>query len=306
MRNLIFSHKSDIDGMGSVVFLELACENVDYELCETFNINSIFKEYYLEKKLYDYDKIYICDLCLDKDNLEIVKNDEELKNKILIFDHHESVEHFNVYDFANIIIKDDKGFCSGTSLFYNHLVSNNILKSNAALDRFCELIRRYDTWEWKNIYSDEEARDLSLVFESVGTEKFIKLMVDKLKNTEEFYFSEIEQGLIESRKLKMLEKVKFYVDNMVLRDVLGHKAAIMLISYEYRNEVAQYLIDNKYDVEFAILVAMDHNTISYRSVDPNMNVRIIAEQMGGKGHDNAAGSNISKEQRENILNILFN
>ena len=59
MKNLIFSHKSDIDGMGGVVLLKLAQENVDYVLCETFNVNTKFKNYYLDKTIYDYDNIYI-------------------------------------------------------------------------------------------------------------------------------------------------------------------------------------------------------------------------------------------------------
>ena len=38
MKVLLFTHKSDIDGMGPVVLSLLAYKNVDYILCETFNL----------------------------------------------------------------------------------------------------------------------------------------------------------------------------------------------------------------------------------------------------------------------------
>lgn len=306
MKDLIFSHNSDIDGMGGIVLLKLAKNNeIDYELCETFNINKKFKEYYMNKKLYDYDNIYITDLCLDLENLEIVKQDEILSKKIKIFDHHESVYEFNKYDFVDVTIQNEKGFCCGTMIFYDYLLSNNIIASTIAIEQFAELTRRYDTWEWKTIYNDEKARDLSLLFESVGAEKYIDIMYKKLKESSKFYFSEVEEFLIENRKAKLMEKVLFYVENIRYKEILGLKSAIVIISYEYRNEVAQYLIDNNYDVDFVILVAMDHGTISYRSIKPDVNVRIVAEYFGGKGHDNAAGSNISNEQKEKILELLL-
>ncbi len=305
MGDLIFSHNSDIDGMGGIVLLKLANNNIDYELCETFNINKKFKEYYINKKLYDYNNIYITDLCLDLENLEIVKKDEILNKKVKIFDHHESVYEFNKYDFVDVIIKNEKGFCCGTTLFYDYLVNSHKLIPTLCMECFAELTRRYDTWEWKTIYNDEKSRDLSLLFESVGAEKYIEIMYKKLKENSEFNFNEVEKFLIENRKAKLLEKVLFYVGNITYKRILGHKAAIVIISYEYRNEVAQYLIDNNYDIDFVMLVAMDHGTISYRSIRPNVNVRMVAEYFGGKGHDNAAGSNISDEQKEKILQLLL-
>ena len=38
MKVLIFTHKNDIDGMGNAVLAKLAFDNVDYILCETFDL----------------------------------------------------------------------------------------------------------------------------------------------------------------------------------------------------------------------------------------------------------------------------
>ena len=305
MHNLIFSHISDIDGMGSVVLLKLVEQDLHYELCETFNVNDKFEEYYNSKKIYDYDYIYITDLCLDDEHLKIIQNDSILKSKVKIFDHHESVLQFNSYDFVNIVIKDKKGFCCGTTLFYKYLLDNKIIKSNQTIDKFCELTRRHDTWEWKKIYNDEMSRNFSLLFETVGTEKYIEIMYNKLKTEIEFKFNDVEEFLIENRKTKMMENVLSYVQDIVYKEIFGLKAGIVFISYEYRNEVAQYLTDMKYDIDFVMLIAIEHGTISYRSVKPGVNVRIVAEKMGGKGHDEAAGNSISNIQKEQILDILL-
>ena len=39
MKVLIFTHKNDIDGMGNAILSKLAFDNVDYILCETFDLN---------------------------------------------------------------------------------------------------------------------------------------------------------------------------------------------------------------------------------------------------------------------------
>ena len=39
MKVLLFTHKNDIDGMGNAILSKLAFNNVDYILCETFDLN---------------------------------------------------------------------------------------------------------------------------------------------------------------------------------------------------------------------------------------------------------------------------
>ena len=63
MKVLIFTHKNDIDGMGNAVLSKLAFDNVDYVLCETFDLIDKVNEYINTNKIYDYDKIFITDLC---------------------------------------------------------------------------------------------------------------------------------------------------------------------------------------------------------------------------------------------------
>ena len=83
----------------------------------------------------------------------------------------------------------------------------------------------------------------------------------------------------------------------------NHKGVIVIIDYEYRNEIPEYLRDNNYPYEFAMMVCFDHNSISFRNVK-NCNVREIAETFGGGGHDKAAACYID-EKLDKIYDILL-
>ena len=308
MKVLVFSHKSDIDGMGGIVLANLSFDEVDYVLCETFNLQEEIKRYYDNGNIYNYDMIYVTDLWLEEPSLSMVATNPKLKGKFKVFDHHESAikEGFNKYDFTTIKIKDEKGKCAGTSLFYEYLLKEGLINNKDTINQYVELTRRYDTWEWKNIYNDEMAHELTLLFDAVGCDGFIKLMTSKLKNiSNKFEFNDLEKMLINNKKEQVREKLESYLKKIEVKDVLGHKAGIVFIDYEYRNDLAEYLRRINYDVDLVIEIAMDYGTISYRRIKENFKVREIAEYFGGKGHDYAASSPIYSDTKEEIINELL-
>lgn len=309
MKVLLFTHKSDIDGMGNVVLAKLAFDEVDYVLCETFNLQNEISKFYDNGYIYNYDMIFVTDLWLEEPMLSKIANDYRLKNKFFIFDHHRSAleGNFNKYPFTTIRISDSKGLCSGTSLFYEYLVSNNLIDSNCkVIYDFIELTRKYDTWEWKTKYNDKMPHELTLIFNSVGCEGYIELMFQKLNkgNLNEFRFNELEKMLIKSKINQVQEKLSNYSKKIYYEKILGLKAGIVFIDYEYRNDLAEYFRQNDFDMDFAMLVALDYGTISYRSIKDDVNVRLIAEAMGGKGHDKAASSPINEEQKRELIKVL--
>ena len=169
MKILVFSLVSDIDGMGGVVLAKLSFAEVDYVLCETFNLSEYIKKKINDGSIYEYDKIFITDMWLEDPS--IITNNERLKNKTLVFDHHESaldIKGLKELDFVTIRIFDEKERCSGTSLFYEYLVSQNLIPNNLAIDEFVELTRLYDTWEWITVKSEPMAKDLTTLFNAVG------------------------------------------------------------------------------------------------------------------------------------------
>lgn len=308
MRVLLFTHKSDIDGMGNAVLAKLAFDDVDYVLCETFNLQNEISKYLEDKSIYDYDKVFVTDLWLMEPMVSNISKDSLLNDKFFVFDHHKSAleEDYSKFPFVTIKIEDEKGLCSGTGLFYEYLVKSGYLDGNNTLIyEFSELTRKYDTWEWKTKYNDEVPHELTLLFDAVGCDGYIKLMYEKLKeNNGKFFFSELENMLITNKKTLVNEKLKNYSKKIHYANILGLKAGIVFIDYEYRNDLAEYFRQNKFDMDFGMFIAMDYGSVSYRNIKEDVNVRLIAEAMGGKGHDKAAASPISNEQLKRIINIL--
>lgn len=306
MKVLLFTHKNDIDGMGNAILAKLAFDSVDYVLCETFDLKKKVEEYLKNKKIYEYEKIFITDLCLEEENLKQIDEDEKLKGKFQIIDHHKTYEDekYTRFSFVQVKLKNDHGLCCATSLFYEYLLSNNYLVRNDVIDEFVELTRQHDTWEWKNIYNNEKSRELAILFDAIGINGYIKFIYEKLLKEQTFEYNEIERMLINNKKIEISEAVEEYLDKIYYKNILDLKAGIIFINYEYRNELAEYLRENKYDIDFVMMISLDRGVVSYRSTKDGISVRKVAEYFGGKGHDKAATNPITSKSKEAILEIL--
>lgn len=307
MKVLLFTHKNDIDGMGNAILAQLAFSEVDYKLCGTFDLTSSVESYFEKDKIYQYDKIYVTDLCLEDPVLSKVAMDSKLEGKVLVFDHHKTftAPKYTSHKFVTVKIEDEYGLCCGTSLFYKHLVSEGLIdKDNKCISEFVELTRQHDTWEWRNIYNNEKSRELSILFDALGYDGYISLMTEKLRKEDVFEFNSMERVLIDNRKKQIALKCEYYKDKIIYKEILGMKAGIVFITYEYRNELAEYFRENKFDMDFTMMIALDPGVVAYRSVREGKAVRPVAELFGGKGHDKAATNPITDEMVSKILEVL--
>ena len=83
MKRLLFSHKSDVDGMGEVILSLIAFGSIDYILCKNVKeLEEVFLEAYANNTFDQYDIIYITDLSLTRGTIEKIMNDEKVKNDI--------------------------------------------------------------------------------------------------------------------------------------------------------------------------------------------------------------------------------
>ena len=307
MKVLLFTHKNDIDGMGNAILAQLAFKEVDYELCGTFDLTSSVESYFEKDKIYQYDKIYVTDLCLEDPVLSKVAMDSKLEGKVLVFDHHKTFTDpkYTSHKFVTVKIEDEYGLCCGTSLFYKHLVSEGLIdKDNKCISEFVELTRQHDTWEWRNIYNNEKSRELSILFDALGYDGYISLMTEKLSTEDVFEFNSMERVLIDNRKKQIALKCEYYKDKIIYKEILGMKAGIVFITYEYRNELAEYFRENNFDMDFTMMIALDPGVVAYRSVREGKAVRPVAELFGGKGHDKAATNPITEDMISKILEVL--
>ncbi len=312
-KTIIFSHDSDIDGLGCVVLSKLAFDNLDYVVVTNVEkLETVFRSYLESSKLDKYDNIYITDLALYDPSLTMVAT-SSLRDKVLVFDHHKRAieSNMNRYNFTTIIEEDEKGKRCATDLFYEYLIKNKLLSQNESLNEFVELIRLEDTWQWKQKGDfGVKAHDLAILFNTIGIEDFISSMTTKLsKSTNSFSYSDEELEIIKNKKIAYEKKLTEIMSKAeYFNDENNNKFGIVFSEYEYRNELAEYVQNhhNPESIKYLIIVAIDkgeNGQKSYRSIDETFDVNQVAMNHGGGGHVGAATVNITKEQKAKALTL---
>ena len=295
MKVLLFTHSQDIDGMGCALLANKAFKDYTLVPTKTFDITKNVKEYIDNKKIYDYDQIYVTDLCIKEPLLKQINEDEELRNKLKVLDHHktEIEEGNNKYDFVNIIVEEDGIKQSGTNLFYKYLVKNNLLEPNEVIKEIVEWTRQYDVYDWKK-ENNELARYLHILYEKLGYEKYLEIMDYKINNLDYMEYNEEEMSIINQYFEDLDKTAKYCLDNILVKDIeidgKNYRVAYVYAEYKYRNDLNEYIIkDNKYDVDCIGIIMTDINTVSYRGIK-DIDVSVIGKYFGGKGHKGAASN----------------
>lgn len=299
-------------GIGNIILAKQAFQELDYITCKTFEVNKKVQETIDNKSIYNYDFIFVTDICIKEPLLSFINNDANLKNKLLIFDHHKSEieEGNNKYSFVNIIVENEKGKTCGTSLFYDYLISHKFLSPTSALDELVELTRQHDTWEWKEKFGgNENARNLYILFEKLGIENYIKTMTQIIVTKSHIELDEHEQNLIEDFKKDLKNALNNMLKNMIVHqltiDHITYKIGFTKSLYKYRNELSEFIlsINNPKDIDMVGIIMEDTTTVSYRKVK-DIDVSKVAVYYGGKGHKGAASNSQENEKFKEILKLF--
>ena len=303
MKVLLFTHGSDIDGMGSIIISKNFFDDVNYHFCERNDLDNQIINSIETKEIYQYDVVFVTDLCPSNELLNQIVNDKKISSKFIVIDHHKTcLNMVEDFPFVHITIEDGKGQCCATSLFYEYLLRNYQLEKKEILDTYSELTRQEDTWEWKK-NNNILAHNLSHLYNIIGRDKYIEEMVSKLKNNKKFFLTDQEIILIDSKLSEIDRAMNNYTTCIKDIEYKDKKGALVFIEYQYRNELPEYLKNHHYNYDFAMMVCMDHHSISFRSIN-DCNVREIAEEYGGGGHDKAAACNL-REKEELIYEIIL-
>lgn len=308
---LIFSHESDIDGLGSIVLGKMVFPNLDYVLVpNVMALENEFRSRLDNKILNQYEKIYITDLALCNPALDMVYKDPGLANKVLVFDHHKSAinDGLNKYLFTTIMEADDNGKkrC-GTEMFYEYLCNEGLINKTKTLDFFVELTRLEDTWEWKHdLNYGVKAHDLAILFNGLGIKSYIDHMITHISNNTNLEFTNEEKKIVETKKKEYLALLQhLWSDAYTFVDEEKNSFGAVFANYEYRNELSDYVKSlDIADLKYLVVVALDkgpYGQKSYRSIADNFDVGKVAERHGGNGHPGAASVNITEEQNKQAL-----
>lgn len=305
MKKLLISHVADNDGISPIILLKLVLKEFDYKLLEIYELED-YMNYFIDNKIYkDYDQIYITDLSLSLNICKKIDRIPELKNKLLVFDHHQSNLFVNDFDFATVMVKNEIGRMEcGTSLFYKYLKSvySNSMLNNEAVSEYVELVRKNDTWDFLST-NEEKAKKLGMLFSLYKRERYIDSMVINLKNNITSLFTPEEEYLLSIEQDRMNDYIQSKIDKVYFGKINGYRVGIVFAE-NYRSVLGNYLSKYYKDkIDFVIIINMARS-ISYRTIK-DINVGDFAKIYGGSGHQKAAGSPLPNKFREQLIKLLY-
>ena len=301
----IFSHQADPDGLGCIILCKKSFDEVDYTLCKNVSdLDYKLNEFINNEEDLNYEKIFITDLCPSIDLLDKISNNEKLKNKIIIIDHHISnLEKTKEKDYSFVNINLDK--CA-TKLFYDYLKEHwALIFPDKTLKEFIELTNLHDTWKWKEV-NNLDAYHLETLLHKLGTIGYLNHFIEKLDFvSRHFKYTKEEEKWIREQ----LEEEQKYLDNLMNRIIYKKidkiNYGIVYGLYNYRNSLSDKLRDNK-SCDILIFMAVDNETISFRSINNDVEVKSIADEFNGGGHDKASSCPLNKENERKIIKKFLN
>jgi uncharacterized protein len=294
----LFTH-TDLDGVGCEILTRLAFKDVDIEHSEPDTINDQLSRFLSKGNHQSYSKIIITDISV---NDEIAaKINKTLKGNCILLDHHKTAEKLQKYPWAKIIVRSEEGLECGTSLLRKHLKEEGVYRGE--YDDFVELVRRYDTWEWKSLFNDKRSKQLNDLLSIYGIEEFVTRMLDYLKQSPIIDFDDSDLLLLKRKE----EEYKHYYSNKqssLFTTCIGSYKAGVVFADRFVSELGNDLAEANTKCDFIVLINLDRG-IEYRTVRGDVNLGQIAEIFGGGGHQKAAGSPISLEEKKRILELIF-
>ena len=296
----IFSHQADPDGLGCVVLSKHCFDEVDYTLCKnTQDLDDKLANFINSKEALKYEKIFITDLCPSIEILEKIKRNEELINKVLVIDHHSSnLEKVKDYNYSFVYINT---LSCATKLFYDYLKKHwALILPDKTLKEYVNLTDLHDTWKWKET-NNLEAFHLETLLHKLGSIGYINHFTNKLNYVNNHFTYDLEEQQMIKEQLTDEQK---YLDNLLARIVYKEinkiKYGTVYGLYNYRNIISEKLKERK-SCDILIFLAIDNETISFRSINNDTLVESLAHEFGGGGHNLASSCPLNKENEQKII-----
>ncbi|HDR7066902.1 TPA: hypothetical protein QCW42_004008 [Bacillus cereus] len=309
-----FSH-NDLDGVGCGVVTLMAHPTADIEYCAYHDINDRVKAFIMTKGYEMYDRIFITDISVNEEVAELIQ--VYCPDKVILLDHHGTAKWLNKYDWASVQEEGVYGINSGTNMIFDYLVSQGHFKGERyqdALTIFVEMVRRYDSWEWKNVYNDQNPMQLNNLFFLVGVNKFVKRYVDRFNTLDLFtvcegywmeMFDETDVAVLTIDNNKKEAYIKRKEKQMIKANLIGYDVGVVFAE-QYISELGNELSERNQDLEFIVIIDMGAKKVSYRTIHAHINLGTdVAGFYGGGGHPKASGSMFDERALKWVYKIIF-
>ncbi|KJL03691.1 DHH family phosphoesterase [Priestia aryabhattai] len=298
----LLSH-TDLDGVGCGVLAKLAFGDrikIRYNSIASLNREV---EWFLENEERN-THLFITDLSVNEENEKRLEEFYQTGGKVQLLDHHKTALHFNEYEWGHVVVEDNEGnLASGTSLFYEYLIENELIQTSNAVDQFVELVRQYDTWEWEK-NNNQEAHRLNALFFLISIDEFEDKMVNRLQNSDHFFFDEFEQKILDMEE----DKVERYIRRKrreLVQTSIGDYLAGIVYAESYHSELGNELGKEYPHLDYIAMLNMGGKRISIRTIHDHVDVSEVAGHYGGGGHAKAAGCSLTNEAYNEFVTDTF-
>ncbi len=295
----LITHIADPDGAFPIILMKLVFSNTDFYSCEVKEVDDILKEA-LQK---EYEKIYIVDLNISKEMAAFV--DQIAKEKVEVYDHHESNLELNQYAFEHVVVNSGKRKECGTTLFYEYLKQHTkhpVLENNA-LKQMIEFVRENDTFDFIDAYR-QDAIHFRMLYDIYGRETYIEHFLNYIIENDTFQFTETEKAIIDVLEEQTERYITEKLEHVQFGTIDGVKVGIVFAE-QHRSYLGNRMAELYKDkIDIAIIINVDRS-VSYRAIKPDININILAQKYNGGGHKHAGGSPLPSDLQKQIIGLLF-
>ena len=292
MKVKLFTH-TDLDGVGCGILARLAFQK---EVIIRYNsLSALNREIdsFLEQKQQSHF-LFITDLSPNEENEQKLNDYFQEKGNIQLIDHHKTALHLNDYKWGYVVVEDEQAhLTSATSLFYDYLVTHEMLEKTEIVTEFVELVRQYDTWEWEKNHN-YKAHQLNTLFFLMSIDEFEEKMVARLQKNNHFDFDEFEQKLLDLEDEKRERYIRRKKRELVQKEV-EEKFVGIIYAESYHSELGNELGKEHPHLDYIAIINIGAKRIAFRTIHEHVDVSEIASRFGGGGHAKAAGCSLSNE-----------
>ena len=301
---LVVTH-NDADGLVSgALFKDCFKEDIgpyagyDYSVAQVVeadydDIESVFEK--INEYGEDIDSIYVSDLNLDR-VYPVIEEIVEMVDSFVWLDHHEWGEKKEKVEEMGVDMVLNKDRCAA-GIVLKYLKEEHDYNPPEKAGETVRLTEDHDLWnhEMEQIEIGNQTECISKVFSNLAffsdSDKFMRRVLsvgtDFLEYEEELLRDSQSEGFLANRADEHIEKVNYIIDNETrIEEINGYSVA-----FAYGRASPGELIDRLED-EADILVhtkPMYPAKISLRGTDNFERCHEVAEELGGGGHEKAAG-----------------
>lgn len=134
-------------------------------------------------------------------------------------------------------------------------------------------------------------------------------MSDKVDKLDEITFTEMEEAIVDAYDKALAEDMKTLLKDMKVAklniDGLPYRVGYIDCLYRYRNDVDEFVgRDNVHKVDAVGMIMKDKEVVSYRRVNPDIDMSQVGKYFNGKGHGGAATHPKSDEKFQRMYKSL--